>query len=103
MPRPRRSREEWCKLTATWRTSGQSGVDFARANDLNPNTFAWWRSELARTAPSTPLTLVPIASLQHQPAVEPLEVVLLSGVTVRVPAQTDPTWVARLVHALEDR
>ena len=37
-----------------------SGVDFARQEGLNPNTFAWWRSELGREAAGPPLSLVPV-------------------------------------------
>jgi transposase-like protein len=102
-PRPRRSREEWSELVAAWRASGQTGVDFAHAHRLNPNTFAWWRSELSRNGPPTPLTLVPVAAGPRELAAELLEVVLDSGLTVRVPDQADPAWVARLVHALEAR
>ncbi len=102
MPRPRRSREEWCALVSEWRTSGWSGVDFARNRGLNPNTFAWWRSELSRSGRPTPLTLVSVAGVRRQPSSVPLEVVL-QGVTLRVPDQADPSWVARLVHALEAR
>ena len=75
MPRPRRSREQWCDLVTEWRDSGWSGVDFARNRGLNPNTFAWWRSELSRSARPTPLTLVPVKAMpkgvaEHHPSVE---------------------------------
>lgn len=104
MPHPasRRSREQWCELVAAWRRSGQTCADFARAHGLNLNTFAWWRSELARSRP-TPLTLVPVAGRPDQVAREPLEVVLRNGLTVRVPERADASWVVRLVHALEAR
>lgn len=102
MSRPRRSREQWSELVAEWRASGWTGVDFARNRGLNPNTFAWWRSELSRSSRSTILTLVPVAGLERRPT-EPPEVVLQGGLTVRVPERADPSWVARLVLALEAR
>jgi transposase-like protein len=102
-PRPRRSREQWSELVAAWRASGQSGVDFAREHGLNVHTFAWWRSELARTETPTPLTLVPVAAMHREREAQRLEVILDGGRTVRVPEQADPVWVARLIHALEAR
>lgn len=101
MPRPRRSREEWHQIVQAWRASGQSGVEFARAYGLNRNTFAWWRSELSRPAPSAPLTLVSVSGLAR--AAEPVEIVLRKGLVVRVPHEADVAWVARLVDALEAR
>jgi transposase-like protein len=98
----RRSREQWCELVAAWRRSGQTCAGFARAHGLNLNTFAWWRSELARSSP-TPLTLVPVSGRPDPVASEPLEVVLRNGLTVRVPERADISWVARLVHALGAR
>jgi transposase-like protein len=103
MPRPRRSREQWFELISAWRASGSSGVDFAREHGLNPNTFAWWRSELSRTGRSMPLTLVPITAVSASVSTEPLEVVLPGDIRIRVPESTDPTWVARLIQALEAR
>lgn len=104
MPRPasRRSREQWYELVAAWRRSGQTCAAFARDHRLNLNTFAWWRSELARSTPA-PLTLVPVSAVPDRVVSEPLEVVLRSGLMVRVPERADTSWVVRLVHALEAR
>lgn len=57
---------------------------------------------LARSS-AAPLTLVPVSGSPNRTAAGPLEVVLRSGVTVRVPEQADTSWVARLVQALEAR
>ena len=57
--------------------------------DMNPNTFAWWRSELSREATPSRLTLLPVATplLPREPA--PVDVVLPSGIVVRVPLGGD--------------
>lgn len=103
MARPRRSREQWRKHVSAWKESGQSRDDYASAHGLNPNTLAWWRSQLGRDKSSRPLTLVPvIAGGVHRDAapVEPVEVVIPRGITVRVPNGADIDQVARLVRAL---
>lgn len=38
----------WRSLLEEHRTSGLSYRAFAEARNLNPSTFAWWRSELRR-------------------------------------------------------
>ena len=98
----RRCRQEWRELTERWRRSSLSGVDFARQEGLNPNTFAWWRSELGRELQEQRLTLVPV----RQPAVtrrEPVEIVLPAGIVVRIPDSADlqrsVDLVAKLLEA----
>jgi hypothetical protein len=85
-----------------WQRSDQSGCDFAVQNGLNPNTFAWWRSELGREEPQR-LSLVQVRVPTARPVGGPLEVVLPGRIIVRVPENADPESVAALVHALVAR
>ena len=103
MPRPRRSREDWSELVDAWRSARCTAADFARQHGLNPNTFAWWRSELSREATPSRLTLLPVATplLPREPA--PVDVVLPSGIVVRVPLGVDLSWVGALVRAVGER
>jgi hypothetical protein len=96
----RRCRQEWRELTEQWRRSNLSGVDFARQEGVNPNTFAWWRSELAREE-TKPLTLVRVRT-QVASRAEPVEVLLPSGVVVRVPISADLMRCAELVARLQE-
>jgi hypothetical protein len=115
MSRSRRSRGEWARLIAVWRSSGQTAESFARAHRLNSRTFAWWRSRLGQVPaassesavrPPDSLTFVRVGSASPAEAVGPLEVleVVLSGeLSVRVPASMGAARVAELVHALRVR
>lgn len=115
MSRSRRSRGEWARLIAVWRSSGQTAASFARAHRLNSRTFAWWRSRLGREqaassesavrAPDS-MTFVRVGSAPHANAVdrpEVLEVVVSDELSVRVPASVGAARVAELVHALRTR
>jgi len=90
-----RFRAEWRELVSEWRDSGMSGVEFARQKGLNPNTFAWWRGELAREKPGPVLTLVPVAA--QQPDMGCVEVTLADGVLVRLPQNVDARRAGALV------
>ena len=93
----------WRKTLAAFSTSGLSVRAFCRQHGLHEKRFYTWRrnlglSPLARPATSTtPATgFVPVRVVSDSS----LEVVLPSGLTVRVPASADVSHVARLVHAL---
>lgn len=96
----RRSRDEWREHISAWKRSGVQAVAYAEEHGLNPNTFAWWRSELGReTKPAPRLTLLPVTAKTAGTA--PIEVVLPQhGVVVRVLDQADAARVAELVRAL---
>jgi transposase len=97
----RRSKSEpfWRDLFDRWRTSGQSVAAFCTAHRVSQATFYSWRKRLAArgriTAPPAP-AFAPVRVVPDPTA----EVVLPSGLVVRVPVATDPTAVARLVAAL---
>lgn len=102
----RRCRQEWRELTARWRRSSLSGVDFARQEGVNPNTFAWWRSELAREQRDRRLTLVPVRSVVAplpESVPGPVEVVLPAGIVVRIPNSADLQRSAELVERLLEK
>lgn len=96
----RRCRQEWRDLTERWRGSDLTGVDFAYREGVNPNTFAWWRSELARERREQALTLVPVRTPMARETAEPVEVVLPAGIVIRVPESADLQRSADLVARL---
>jgi hypothetical protein len=104
MPRTRRrdpDRERfWRDAVAGWKKSGQTVRAYCDERGLSQPSFYAWRRELVerdRTTIRQPAKFVPM-----QIVVESMvEVVLPSGVVVRVPPATEATAVARLVAALE--
>lgn len=90
----------WRDLIRRWRNSDLTVRDFCAHHGISEPSFYAWRRELARrdqaqAAAATP-TFVPV----RVATAAAVEVVLTSGVIVRVPAGADPSLVARLVAAL---
>ena len=103
MPQHRRSPERerfWREAVAGHKKSGLSVRAFCVDRGLSEPSFYAWRRELGQRgrAPMTPpaATFVPVQVV----ADSTVEVVLPSGVVVRVPPATDAMAVARLVAAL---
>jgi transposase-like protein len=112
MPRPKTpslvdwkasSRRRWNKADAgaaleRLKRSGLSMREFARGEGLNVQRLYWWRRALRRpAAESGPAFLEVVAT---GPTAQ-LEVVLRSGLVVRVPAGFCEETVRRLVTALD--
>jgi hypothetical protein len=107
MPKIRRrpaDREQfWRETITTWKESGQSIRAFCAARGIAEATFFVKRRELARREqPAQPVALTPSPSFAAVRVIaEPVvEVVLPTGLLVRVPSSADPVAVARLVAAL---
>jgi transposase-like protein len=102
MPQHRRDPERerfWREAVAGHKKSGLSVRAFCVQRGLSEPSFYAWRRELGQRgrAPKTPAaTFVPVQVV----ADSLVEVVLPSGVVVRVPPAADATTVARLVAAL---
>jgi hypothetical protein len=107
VPDPRIA-ERWRKAFATWRSSGLSVAVFCRSHDLNLSSFYRWRKildDLDRPTEARPRSepgslpcpsFVPVRVIPD--AV--VEVILPSGVQLRVPLSADASQLARLVRAL---
>lgn len=111
-------RDVWAKRVERWADSGLTAREFAAEIGVNANTLAHWRWRLnARSvakprpaARSTAPAFVEVvaatgvvgASTEESPvAPEPFELVLPSGVRVRVSAAFDGGALKRLVATLE--
>jgi hypothetical protein len=90
----------WRETITVWQQSGQSISAFCSSRRLSEASFYSWRRTLrqrdlqATTAPTSP-TLVPVRVL----ADTALEIMLPTGLVVRVPAGADAAAVAALVAA----
>jgi hypothetical protein len=92
----------WRDLIGRWRASGQSVAAFCAAHCVSQATFYSWRKRLTVqsrvvAAPPQPAPAFAPACVVPDPTAE---VVLPSGLIVRVPVSADAAAVARLVTAL---
>ena len=89
----------WRDLIARWKVSGQTVAAFCAAHRVSQATFYSWRKRLAAPGPAT-TTLAPTFAPVRVVPDPTAEVVLTTGLVIRVPVSADPTTVARLVAAL---
>lgn len=95
--------EIWVGRIASWSRSGLSRQAWCGKHGINVHTFDYWRRRL-RDSPvprkhKTRTALVPIM-VTAPAAIEPLELLLPSGVRLRVPSGADVAAVAQLLRAL---
>jgi hypothetical protein len=90
----------WRALVDAWKRSGQSINAFSRVRQLTRSNFDRWRRILAaesiKSSPSPPPGFLPV----HVVAEPMAEVVLRSGIVVRVPLGAAAEAVTRLVTAV---
>lgn len=100
--------ERWRKTFAMWRSSDLSVAAFCRSRDLNLSSFYRWRKILDDLdRPSTirprsepdPLPIPSFVPVRVIPDAV-VEVILPSGVQLRVPLSVDAPQLAHLVRAL---
>jgi hypothetical protein len=100
--------ERWRPIIADWRNSGLSVTAFCRSRNVNKAGFHRWRNILEQLdrSPTTPPPTLP--EPKSSPTFVPLrvipdhvvEVILPSGLQLRVPLAADAQQLARLVLAL---
>ena len=95
--------ERWRAIFATRRSSGLSVAAFCRSRSLNMSSYYRWRKildDLGRAPEPRPAqSFVPVRVLPDTI----VELILPTGVQLRVPLAADAGQVARLVHALGAR
>lgn len=90
----------WRAAIDAWKRSGQTINAFCRARKLTRSNFDRWRRILAAERGASPPGPVP-AFVPLRVVAEPIvEVVLLSGIVVRLPLGSPPEAVTRLVAAV---
>ena len=93
--------QAWRAVVDAWKRSGQTINAFCRARQLTRSNFDRWRRILAAessesSSPTRTPAFVPVRIVAEPMA----EVVLRSGVVVRVPLGAAPDAVTRLVTAV---
>jgi transposase len=100
--------ERWRTTFAMWRSSGLSVAAFCRSRELNLSSFYRWRQILddldrpSATRPRSEPDPLPVQSFVPVRVIPDavVEVILPSGVQLRVPLSADARQLARLVLAL---
>ena len=99
---PPRSREAtrhaWAERLTRFDASGQSVLDFCRAEAVSGQSFYSWRRKLADPA-ATPPAIPDFLPVRLAP-VAPVELVLPGGATLRLSPGCDLAFVRSLVEAL---
>jgi transposase len=103
-----RNVDRWRSIVADWRSSGLSVTAFCRCRHVNKSGFHRWRNILDQLDRSIPTPPQPHAQPKSSPSFVPVrvipdavvEVILPSGLQLRVPLSADAHQLARLVLAL---
>lgn len=101
-PRDPKLERRWRDLIARWKRSGVTVSDFCIDQGVSIASFYAWKRELAARDQAVTPTTTPMPTFVPVRVAPPatIEVVLKSGVVVRVPVSADPLAVAQLVAAL---
>ena len=101
----RESNELWAKRVERWRESGLSVNEFADHICVNPKTLENWKYRLQRSGgvtgsvSSKGVEVLPFMEVTAQGR-EPFEVVMPSGMRVRVPMDFDGEALRRVLQAV---
>jgi hypothetical protein len=94
--RPRWTEQDACDALAALERSGKSVAVFSAEQGLDPQRLYMWRRRLAKGEGTTFQEVI----VRPSSAACAFEVVLTSGVTVRVPSSFDGDALARLLEVL---
>jgi hypothetical protein len=96
----RKSRKQWQAIVRAFERSGDSHEKFCAAEGINVGNFRAWLYRLRRQASArSEVQLVPVEVVARSAPMDAI-VVVVGGVEIRVPAGTDPAYLARLVGEL---
>jgi hypothetical protein len=110
----RADRATWAKRIERWKDSGLTAAQFAAETGVSAKALSWWKWQLGRGEAPKP---VKRRSKARKPAVSPLtfvelgtparadalEVMMPSGVRIRVPAPVDSAALSHVLDVLEKR
>ena len=107
----RDARATWAKRVERWGASGLSAAEFALEIGVNARTLTYWKWKLGKAEPRraaarpefVEVVAPATARTSGEVSLDALEVVLVGGVVIRVPARFDADALRRVVAALEAR
>ena len=97
----RRTREDWKRLVAEFRTSGMGTTEFARKRRLNPKTLQWWAWELRGELPTEIVKFVPVEARTAAVTVRDVVEARVGAVTLRFESGTDIEYMSALLGRLD--
>lgn len=112
------TRELWAKRVERWKDSGLTAKQFASEVGINAHSLSWWKWRLRSGSKGRPAarrsatmtiaaksTLSPLTFVEMTAAVrnDALEVVLTTGVAIRVRPEFDARTLTRLLDVLDER
>jgi transposase len=96
----------WVERLKRFASGNQTVIAFCTAEGVSPANFYLWRRRLAQSVPSPVVrvpTVVPLhVAPPHRPTT-PIELALLSGATLRFPADVSPELLVAVLQGLEKR
>ena len=104
MSRPKQPelRELWRERIAQQATSGQSIRAYCRDHRLSEHSFYLWRKRLGRPSSRVkPVSFALVEAEAARPSQAPIELILVSGETLRIPA--DAATLRLVLHALQNK
>ena len=105
-------REVWRQRVEAWKASGLTAKEYAAKAGVDPGTLAHWKWQFgtearARAAPAPAFVEVVAASSVGWDSPgrcrEPIELVLVSGVRIRLPPDFEAAALRRVLDAVEGR
>jgi hypothetical protein len=97
------ARDRWMDRLARFESSGQTIKAFCATEGVSQVSFYSWKRKLATESQSPQVLAAPLPICLTPAALLPriVEIVLVTGVTLRWPVDFPPSQLAGLVHALE--
>jgi hypothetical protein len=110
----RADRETWAKRVERWKDSGLSAAQFATEIGVSAKALSWWKLQLSKGQQRKPaqkrsrtrkvaLSQMTFVEMSAPGRSDALEIVLPSGVRIRVPAPVDSDALGRVLDMLEKR
>jgi len=109
----RADRETWAKRVERWKDSGLSAAEFATEIGVSAKALSWWKWQLSKgekrkvarrpKAPKVALSPMTFVEMSAPARFDVIELVLPSGVRIRVPAPVDSDALGRVLDVLEKR
>lgn len=96
----------WVERLERFAAGNHTVVAFCAAEGVSESNFYLWRRRLAQPAPSATVrntTVVPIRVTPPPAPVTPIELTLLSGTVLRLPADARPELIVAILRGLEER